>query len=651
MTNIHAQQFTGDVIADHAQKTVHQYIDTYIASTTREWKRPQQGPYYLTEGAVKRRTQLDALHELLEAGGPVVVVGAPYAGKSTLAAFYVKEFGTPERYPGGVLWVHMQADIPQSTLDVWASLAYGGDLQTIRQLRHNDAAMRPEQVQALIDGHGRLLVVFDDVRGGPQMIAPLREALPADTHILATTREQAVAITFPARVQLEDLTPEEAVTLLDMPELPQDLLAELAAKMRYRAYTIRSTSVSIKSISTRPEDRITLVKELLSRPITPPTELTETSDIKADLVDFALHFAYDEIGRTQGFIQQQRIRTLAILDIGGTSFSNALAARIWNLSLEQTNEVLEMLRDRLFLERVDDHRWAFHERMSNLLRELQQKATAAEVADAQARYRAYFNDLATTIFTGPSQQWPQFDSDLPYLLDVWRRIRAQIEALSVENEELQRADLDFLATAAPFIVSHSELGSQIETWLRDGLFLASHLGQRPQAALLHFVLGRYFIDINDEEAAVSELEQAVEIWQSEDLEGVVWSLNLLGIAHTRADNFAQAAAIYEQALTLPAAEETETRLALLTNLGFLKLHAQLPAEALAPLHEALTLAEKTGYVYNQVMIQQALGAAYRDTDQPGNGESLIAMADALIAELHDPALRSNLLLQKGNHSQ
>jgi hypothetical protein len=46
-------------------------------------------------------------------------------------------------------------------------------------------------VRALLDGHGRLLVVLDDVWSA-DAIKPLRTALPPGTHLLITTRLETV---------------------------------------------------------------------------------------------------------------------------------------------------------------------------------------------------------------------------------------------------------------------------------------------------------------------------------------------------------------------------------------------------------------------------------------------------------------------------
>jgi hypothetical protein len=121
---------------------------------------------------------------------------------------YANRYG--DQYPGGVLWLDVgpdrrSAESVTPILQRIATYAYAADVQAQSLLEN--AVFGPDVVRALLDRHGTLLVVIDDV-WDPTALRELKDALPAGAFILLTTRDYDVAYALendPAAIQALDV--------------------------------------------------------------------------------------------------------------------------------------------------------------------------------------------------------------------------------------------------------------------------------------------------------------------------------------------------------------------------------------------------------------------------------------------------------------
>ncbi len=158
---------------------------------------------------VGREEDLLALDGDLHAAGlpgpQVAVEGLPGVGKTEVALQYVRRFGDPLRYPGGVLWLDAASDLGAQ----WAALA--------PELGIDPRGVAPEALEAAVLGRlaarPGLLLVLDNVDSWSEV----RDHLPppdAGHALLVTTRARGLAGPQLRHRPLELLSPEGARSLL-----------------------------------------------------------------------------------------------------------------------------------------------------------------------------------------------------------------------------------------------------------------------------------------------------------------------------------------------------------------------------------------------------------------------------------------------------
>jgi hypothetical protein len=194
------------------QQVIAQHVGS-IPPREREWLRP--APPRPASKLVGRLRPMNELLQLLQPGSRTAITaavhGAPGVGKTFLAEHLAARVSS--KFDGGIVFQrcgygfrHAQNAMP--VLRQWASYAFGG--KVLPEAEH----VSRESVRALLDGHGAMLIVLDDVWDA-QAVGPLIEALPPEACLLVTTRLAGVAERLRAiPYTLDVLSSDEAVALL-----------------------------------------------------------------------------------------------------------------------------------------------------------------------------------------------------------------------------------------------------------------------------------------------------------------------------------------------------------------------------------------------------------------------------------------------------
>jgi len=185
---------------------------------------------------VGRRAELEELAAALTSGKSVAIAalqGMGGIGKTALALQLANDL--KEKYPGGVLWARLgQRPDVYGILGRWAEAA-GGSVAEV-----TDLAVRAEAVRTLLAQRDTILAVLDDVWDYESANLLIRQALPANTMVLLTTRNADLAKRLDCRVKRLDVLPEdEALALIVELVGPWEDMSKWGVKLRTRWVTCR----------------------------------------------------------------------------------------------------------------------------------------------------------------------------------------------------------------------------------------------------------------------------------------------------------------------------------------------------------------------------------------------------------------------------
>ena len=332
------------------------------------WKRPLEFQRTLVDEAVGRAEELADLHARLQAGGGTAIVGkgsstavqgAPGVGKSTLAALYAAQYA--DQYPGGILWLSLgpaardEASV-NAHLNRIATYAYEADVQAQAMLQNSQFSA--ETVRGLLSGHGPLLLVADDV-WARAVLEPLRQALPPDGCLLATTRDWRVAHQFAQPLPLDVLAEPDALALIrrKLPDLSdQALMRRLAAAVGYHPLAL---SVALGDLAERGTDEWPANIEQIAGMVARgegfgDLPLLDEAD-RESRVEAVLRHSYTAMAEAG----RRRFRALGCL-AQEAEFDAAAAAAIWGDDAVAARDYLNVLVARALLTRRPAGRWQQH---------------------------------------------------------------------------------------------------------------------------------------------------------------------------------------------------------------------------------------------------------------------------------------------------
>jgi len=609
------------------------------------WQRPLETRPDLSAGAVGRSAELDELHRrlaatggaaLVSAGTSAAVRGQPGIGKTVLAALYAARHA--DDYPGGVIWLDVgptlrSAESVAPLLQKLASNAYAADARS--QLLGN-LVFAADTVQALLAGHGRLLLVLDNV-WSEAVVDALKAAAPPGSALLLTTRDYDVAFALERSQQaiqpLDVLTAADARLLLQakLPDLPADLADALAQGLGRHAQAL---TLAAGALAARKTPRYAqTVAEILARVRNgrgfgdlPRMEKRERQTV----VEIALKYSYDYLGEAMpaGAAQQAWFRALGAFALEST-FEPAATAALWQCDGATAEEFLLMLDGLALVQEVQPGagaagRWQQHAILRAYALSLQEAAERQRLAE---RHAAYYLDLATACYRAVPRDNDRVEMEF-----------AQIEHAFAWCREFSPSRLVTLTNVLGDFLLVRGRSALLGVWGKAALDAASRLDDAVGKANTLISLGDLERRLGNVAEARAHYEGALPLYEAEQARlGKANTLRSLGDLESRLGNVAEARAHYEGALPLYEAEQDPVG-KMNVFIGVARMEAALGNAARADefYQRVFSLADAIGF--GQHPVTQDLRREYAEfrqwsaqADDPIVRAHLQALADQLIA--------------------
>jgi len=289
---------------------------------------------------IGRAAALERIGAALEEGKPLVLIGEPGFGKTSLALEAAHSAYKARRFAGGVAWVNLTDNISLDSIIV--TIAYA--LALVRE-----RAPLPADLRAALDGHVRrvpCLLVLDGAEAAAANVELWQwvQSLPVPASFLITTREPLPALKAQQIERVEALPAGEAAALF-------------LARARERL-----TADQLQSWNDEPQE--TLVARIVDRCAGIPlaVELAAGLVDKLSLQEIADGLVADRDMTPQGVLLHALEQTyqkleavsqvaLAQLSIFPDSFSSEAAAAVCEITNAQ--EVLDRLQEAALIQRME----------------------------------------------------------------------------------------------------------------------------------------------------------------------------------------------------------------------------------------------------------------------------------------------------------
>lgn len=497
----------------------------------KSWTRPSEtGPRNIAQG-IGRVQELEEMHQILSASQgqstTLLVRGLHGVGKSTLAAMYVNRYGTTV-YNGGTLWVKLgQQFNPEQDLKItllqWAKFVYK-NLELFEQIGNQRVEVKPDSIRSLLSGHGKLLVVFDNVHAYEHFQAFV-EAIPSEADIILTsnTPNKFTHSDFLFRqIEVTHLNPNDSHLLLKryLPDLPENLLLLLAHRFDHHPTALTQIANILQSRAAPLEAANDLLQGKNDTQILGP-------------IKTAFRLNYKTL---EGKKQHKQLRMLSILPLD-CNFNVELAAAIWNEQEASARESLEELYSHSLATPLENGRWEISPFLSDYLAPLLQE-NEAELKEAQD---GYFNYIFT--MSQQPESWYPSHPDFYHLHTLGELFIAEIEeTFSYDPSQIESKPITvvtpeqrhtweqvaiYLQNAFAYLFDYPEYYDLTYRWLSAYIAAASAVDVPEAISLGWFLLGYWHLIGEKLTEANNCFEKVEEVGEAAD--PIIRGYALLGI--------------------------------------------------------------------------------------------------------------------------
>ena len=535
------------------------------------WHTPRQTRPDLARDAVGREAELAELHRRLTGQQAAALVGKGAApgsgdraalrgmagiGKTVLAAMYATRHAAD--YPGGVIWLTVgpARRKPEDLAGEWQSLAshaYADPIQAQKVLEN--CLLSPEAVQGLLAGHGRLLIVCDDV-WSEEVAAELAGAAPPEAALLLTSRDYDVAYALahnPDAIQQLDLLNQTDARLLlqsRAPGLPDDLADRMAKGLGYHAQALNLAGAALQRRGTH---RFAQTAQEILRRVTggrgfgdlPRMDKAE----RVSEVEIALGYSYELLGEgDRGTTHQSWLRSLGVF-AQEADFDSHAAASLWQIDVAQAEEFLLALDGLALLQEIGPDptppnpgfsptsRWQQHAIL---------RAYALSLQDEEERLRYpqrhadHYLALARTCYQAQPRRGDRIDREFQQIEHTFGWCQTHSPSRT----------LQLVALLDDFMRNRGK-ATQLDGWLRSALAASDATGARLGKANTLKSLGDLESRLGNIEAARGHYDAALPLYEAEQARlGKANTLQSLGDLERRLGNIEAARGHYDAALTL-----------------------------------------------------------------------------------------------------
>ncbi|GAA0680721.1 transcriptional regulator AfsR [Kitasatospora atroaurantiaca] len=545
---------------------------------------------------------------LRSAAGQAVVVtslaGIGGVGKTTLAVHVAHSVRT--EFPDGQLYVDLRGAgaSPADPAVVLGDFLYAlGAPETPDSLEQRAALYRS------LLANRRMLILLDNAQDAEQL-TPLIPGV-AGCAVLATSRSRLAGLPGAHLVDVEELTPEEALALFSAIVGEQRVAAEPEASLavvRACGFLPLAVRIAAARLASRPRWSVSD----LARRLADQRRRLDELQLGNLAVETTIGLGYAQLRPEE----QQAFRLLSLVDSADLPLEAVSA--LLGVDERRAEQLAEALVEANMLECFTPGRYRYHDLLRLFAQRQSEKAKAAEEGQAAEEQQAallrlldlllaILRNIAQTIepddvlpeplhsptataltFDGPDAAHDWLRAELGLLL-------SSVEAAAQEPSELLRPAVDVLIVLNT-LVEDSTHGQRIRRILQIAGTNAKSHGDSAALARIRFAQG--FL-----QHLTGEFQEAeISLRESLELQGTGGDTmlrptvsNLLGIVLSFADRSAEALPFFEQAYTMSrsiGATVSEARL--LGNIARAHLDMGQPEAAARSAHDAVTTARASG---------------------------------------------------------
>ncbi|MFE2109463.1 BTAD domain-containing putative transcriptional regulator [Kitasatospora sp. NPDC059463] len=585
---------------------------------------PAQLPADVSDFSGRTEMVSDLSAVLMNATGQAVVVtslaGIGGVGKTTLAVHVAHRVRT--EFPDGQLYVDLRG-AGASPAD--PAVVLGDFLHALGVTENPDSLEQRAALYRSLLASRRMLILLDNAQDAEQ-IRPLIPGV-SSCAVLATSRSRLAGIPGAHLVDVEELTPEEALALFSAIVGEQRVAAEPEAAMAVVTacgFLPLAVRIAAARLASRPRWSVSD----LARRLADQRRRLDELQLGNLAVETTIGLGYGQLSPAEA----RAFRLLSVVD--SPDLPLAAVSALLGVDEDEAEDLAEALVEANMLETFAPGRYRYHDLLR--LYAQRQNERSGDVAEQRSAVLRLLDLLLATVRNAARAIEP--DDQLPEPLNVpgsggialitnafareWLRTETALLLSSVEAAVqgpglLLRPAVDLLIILGSLVEDPTH-GARVRRMLEAAEHNAGRYGDAAALARVHFAFGTLQSITNDFQGAEQSLRKSLGLQDADDMT-VLQSMaaNDLGIVLSLANRPAEALPFFEQALAISrvvGAPIGEARL--LGNMARAQLGLGMVETAVSSVTEAVATARasKNGPCLADTLYQ--LGVVLSSADDP-----------------------------------